>query len=601
MKHCHIILASAFVWVATTLAHAQTTCNLTPITINDSGVATPYPSSLNVAGANTPTTVTVRINNLTHTFPDDVDMLLVGPFGQKMIVQSDAGGGLDVAKYTFTLSDAAETALPDATQLQFPSYRPASYGSADPFPAPAPIGPYNEAAPGGTSTLTSTFGGIIPNGTWSLYVVDDAGQDVGSIGNGWCLTLGGADAVSPMRITEMRVRGPSGANDEFIETMNISDVPYEIGSFDGSSGFGLFASDGTLRCAIPNGTVIPAYGHFLCANSVAYSIGGYPSGDGNTATPDATYTTDIPDNAGVALFAVTNIANVATRTRLDAIGSTSEANTLYKEGSGYPALTPFSIDYAFVRDDCGKQGSITNITPCPNRGIPRDTNNNSVDFYFVDTNGTSAGAGQRLGTGGPQKTNSPTSGRTGLTYSRLDQCALREAPPNRVRDFTSDPANNSTFGTLMVRLAYTNNTGAPLTRLRLRLTDLTTFPAPSGISDLRPRTSPDAVVSVDDPPCGSPAAVTVFGTTLEQPPSQPNGGGFNTSFGVPSVTAATPLAAGATIRLQFLFGIQQTGTVHLDLIPEALPKGGGPDANVVGCTDSTCFDYIYRDGFGFDF
>jgi hypothetical protein len=40
--------------------------------------------------------------------------------------------------------------------------------------------------------------------------------------------------------------------------------------------------------------------------------------------------------------------------RLDAVGSTSEANTLYKEGTGYPALTPFSIDYSWLRDECGK-------------------------------------------------------------------------------------------------------------------------------------------------------------------------------------------------------------------------------------------------------
>src|ERR1043165_8538740 len=56
-------------------------------------------------------------------------------------------------------------------------------------------------------------------------------------------------------------------------------------------------------------------------------------------------TTDIPDNAGIALFRTSTVANFSTATRLDAVGSTAEANTLYKQGTGYPALTPFSIDY----------------------------------------------------------------------------------------------------------------------------------------------------------------------------------------------------------------------------------------------------------------
>jgi hypothetical protein len=43
------------------------------------------------------------------------------------------------------------------------------------------------------------------------------------------------------------------------------------------------------------------------------------------------------------------------------------------------------------------------------------------------------------------------------------------------RNFTSDPANNSTFGTLDIRRTYTNHTGASVSRLRFRVIDLTTF------------------------------------------------------------------------------------------------------------------------------
>ncbi len=297
----------------------------------------------------------------------------------------------------------------------------------------------------------------------------------------------------------------------------------------------------------------------------------YPAGNGTTATGDATYTTDIPDNAGIAIFNTVGGGRFHPRQPLDAVGSTSEANTLYKEGTGYPALTPFSINYAFYRDDCGKSGSITTFGPCP-ISTPKDTNNNAADFVFVDTNGTSAGAGQRLGAPGPENLSSPIQRNASFGGNVLDPCVSAASPPNRVRDFTSDPAKNSTFGTLDIRKTVTNNTGGNVTRLRFRVIDLTTFPAPSGIADLRPRTSTAVVVTVDRAPCGSGTSnVTVQGTTLEQPPSQPNGSGFNGSLSAGTVTLATPLANGASLDLRFLLGIQQTGSFKFYVNIEALP------------------------------
>ena len=208
-------------------------------------------------------------------------------------------------------------------------------------------------------------------------------------------------------ISEFRVRGPNGANDEFIEIFNNSGADHTVDAASGS-GYGIAASNGVTRCSIPNGTVIPNRGHYLCVNSVGYSLASYPAGNGTTATGDATYTTDIPDNAGIALFNNnTGGASYSLANRLDAVGSTSEANTLYKEGTGYPTLTPFSIDYSFYRDNCGKAGSITTFGACPSGGNLLDTNNNAANFVFVDTNGTSAGAGQRLGAPGPENLSSP--------------------------------------------------------------------------------------------------------------------------------------------------------------------------------------------------
>jgi hypothetical protein len=422
-----------------------------------------------------------------------------------------------------------------------------------------------------TSAPSMTDGGLgVNTGTDTSPTASASSVNTQFIGDPEAANPGPAPAAGSLIISEFRVRGPSGANDEFVEIYNDSGADHTVAASSGT-GYGVAASDGVLRCTIPNGTVIPARGHYLCTNSVSYSLGGYAAGD-------ASYAVDIPDNAGIALFnnnsggAFFTLAN-----RFDAVGSTSEANTLYKEGTGYPALTPFSIDYSFYRDNCGKGGSITTLGPCT-ISTPKDTDNNANDFIFVDTNGTSAGAGQRLGAPGPENLASPIQRNATIANALLDATVASSSAPNQVRDFTSVPAQNSTFGTLDLRRRFVNNTGANITRLRFRVIDVTTFPAPSGFADLRPRTSSSVVVAGinDSVTCtaagqATPCSVTVQGTTLETPPSQPNGSGFNGSLSAGTITLGTPLANGASIDLRFLLGIQQTGNFKFYLNIEALP------------------------------
>ena len=57
------------------------------------GPATPYPSNCVISGlGGTITDVNLELNGLSHTWPDDIDILLVGPGGQNAFVMSDAGG-----------------------------------------------------------------------------------------------------------------------------------------------------------------------------------------------------------------------------------------------------------------------------------------------------------------------------------------------------------------------------------------------------------------------------------------------------------------------------------------------------------------------------
>lgn len=413
---------------------------------------------------------------------------------------------------------------------------------------------------------------------WTLQ--EYARLRVGATGTGsndsrwgtWWAMVNAPAGAGDLQISEFRLRGPSGANDEFVEIYNPSTADFTVTTADGSAGYSLVASDGTARFTIPNGTVIPGRGHYLGTNSVAYSLSG-------NATGNATYTTDIPDNAGIALFSTATPANFALGTRIDAVGSTSEANTLYKEGTGYPALTPFSIDYSFYRSFCplntGVFGTALNCA-VGSGGLPKDTDNNAADFVFVDTNGTSAGAGQRLGGPGPENLASPIDRNSTISVLFVDATQGAAVPPNRVRDFTSDPANNSTFGTLDFRRRIVNNTGVPVTRLRFRVIDINTFPAPSGFADLRTRTSTLVVVSgINDAgtcsPNPAPCSINIEGTTLDQPPSQPNGGAFNGTYSAGTITLGTPLAPGASVSVRFLLGIQQTGNFRFFLNVEALP------------------------------
>ena len=149
--------------------------NPTAVNIPVSGAASPYPSIINVS--NMPTQlakVTVRLNSLSHTFPSDIDMMLVGPQGQTAVIMSDVGGGTVLNQVTLTLDDNAALPLP-TTAITAGTYKPTNAGGTvlDPFPAPAPAPTLNAAL--------SVFQGTNPNGEWKLFIVDDVAIDSGTV------------------------------------------------------------------------------------------------------------------------------------------------------------------------------------------------------------------------------------------------------------------------------------------------------------------------------------------------------------------------------------------------------------------------------------
>ena len=121
--------------LGTSTNSTQTFSNASVITIPASGTgattgapATPYPSNITVAGFTGPVSkVTVTLKNINHTFPGDIDVLLVGPTGVKFVLLSDVIGGNDWTGQTYTIDDAAAGVVPSlgftAGLRLFPTYQ----------------------------------------------------------------------------------------------------------------------------------------------------------------------------------------------------------------------------------------------------------------------------------------------------------------------------------------------------------------------------------------------------------------------------------------------------------------------------------------------
>jgi hypothetical protein len=391
----------------------------------------------------------------------------------------------------------------------------------------------------------------------------------------------GVPLTGQVIISEFRLRGPdpdgagaeTGALDEFIEIYNTTDSDIIVADSSTlppltTNGWAIVSSDAptTAKFVIPNGTRIPARGHYLVANAVGYSLGLYPSGnDGSaetTAIEDGGYNVDIPDNAGIALFRTANPVFFLTPVeRLDAVGFAG-GGVLFSEGT---PLTPTngvtdSLQHSFVR-------SMTT-------GLPQDTDNNEADFDFVEvTEATAGGRRARLGAPGPENLSSPIQRNTVIKASLIDpQCGgfgTIQSACARVRTAAGANPTNAAFGTLLIRRRFTNRTTQPVTRLRFRLVDITAgTPPEGGTADLRALSGSNVSVTNTQG-----ATLEVQGLTLEEvsaAPSQPVGGGLNSSLSVGTIKLSQPLAAGNFIDVEFRIGVMVNGNFRYLVNVEAL-------------------------------
>jgi len=177
--------AEAATAVTKTFAHTTQTIIPTGCAVGGTkGGAEPYPSSTFAYGFRKGTRildVNLTLQNYNHTFPDDVDVLLVHGTRSRTVM-SDVGGSGDVTNITLTLDDEATNGfLPDAAQLVSGTFRPTNFNATDTFPPSAPVD-------FGVAPQLSGFDGQKANGRWDLFVVDDSSADCGKIGL-WSITI----------------------------------------------------------------------------------------------------------------------------------------------------------------------------------------------------------------------------------------------------------------------------------------------------------------------------------------------------------------------------------------------------------------------------
>jgi subtilisin-like proprotein convertase family protein len=294
--------------------------NGAPISIPSVGAANPYPSEIVVSGlAGAITDVNVTLKGFSHTFPDDVDVLLVGPGGQKTILLSDAGENVNPSGANITLDDEAASLAPDTGGIPTGTYKPTDYESGDTFPGSGTFGPYVHSL--------AVFDGTNASGTWSLYVIDDQPGDSGTFAGGWELNItavvrtwdGGGDGTQwtdPLNWSGDVL--PSAADDVVIDVPGVQNIQLASGaqsihsltcqenlSITGSASLSTTAPslvNGSLT--VSGGAALNLGGSLTAAAAVNVITGGQVnldlSGsltlDADTLTIDATSRVDLADN-----------------------------------------------------------------------------------------------------------------------------------------------------------------------------------------------------------------------------------------------------------------------------------------------------------------
>lgn len=169
------------------------------ITINDNTLASPYPSTIAVAGVTgSISKLTATLNRLGHGSMSDVCVLLVGPTGQEELLMGNVGGRHTVTNLNLTFDDSgtAFTTNAPGSGVYQPTQLPLPFQPLQTINFPASTNG-STLLPGPYGLSLSSFIGSPLNGTWSLYVLDDVAAFGGSVNNGWSLSINSVNVVTP--------------------------------------------------------------------------------------------------------------------------------------------------------------------------------------------------------------------------------------------------------------------------------------------------------------------------------------------------------------------------------------------------------------------
>jgi serine/threonine protein kinase len=203
--------------------------NDVPIEIPADGQASPYPSPIEVSGVDgVVTDADVMVHGFDHDFPPSLDLLLVAPGGQSVLLMEGVGGSDGVEGLTITFDDAG-AALSEGEPVTSGTFRPSSNaGDGFGFNGPTPTAP----PPHGSAL--AVVNGTDPNGTWELYAFDDSAGGTGAIEGGWSLLL------------EVGTADELGFSDDF----SLTDSGWDV--FDESGTFGTYR-DGVYVLGVQGG------------------------------------------------------------------------------------------------------------------------------------------------------------------------------------------------------------------------------------------------------------------------------------------------------------------------------------------------------------
>lgn len=349
--------------------------------------------------------------------------------------------------------------------------------------------------------------------------------------------------TNPLMISRFRMNGPAGPTDEFVEIYDPGITAHTVAAGNCTGGYGVYASTGNgntsnlapLVCYIPNGTVIPAGGYYLCAGATysltslgrnggaagATSIGDAPIGCGGQCV------NDIANDAGLALM---NVAQGITAMMggfdaglpaggffiFDRVGFSP-----YGPGAPAPAYPSLAGNYcegaACVRPvgdastgpACSNPSGMFPVIPLPPAcyglagqyeflrrqtsfnallgTVHQDTNNSANDWILVAPNSAVnmglqvtglSGVSAVLGAAGPQGSGAPGDmPSTKFTQAPFDG-TNQLGPRNAERDYGLDPnvsTANNPQGTFVLRLRFTNNSSTNIMGLRFRVDNVSTL------------------------------------------------------------------------------------------------------------------------------